>query len=299
LRRAAPLDAGTLASHPLDLDLPAGIPSRVKQLSDRLVAGQTTEYDRVAAVTGYLQTHYRYSLDTPRLPAGHDAVDEFLFVDHVGFCEQFASALAVTLREEKVPARLAVGYSTGEPNSFTGSFTVRAKDAHAWVEVLFPGTGWVPFDASPGFDSEPIAHNPARWFLSDVSASIPIFSHVNLGQSAASLAVVIPALALVLFLGLVVRRRRALSPELRAYLAAQRWLKITGLPIRRVSQTPGEHLAALAISQPDVAAVLRPLVRALEAAVYGRRREPTMARASAIASRALRWRLRGLRSDRR
>ena len=85
-----PLNSNDIAT---DTALPAGVPRRVKDLADQVTAGKATSYDKTVAIADYLRTHYRYSLDTPRLPAGADAVDRFLFVDKVGFCEQFASAL--------------------------------------------------------------------------------------------------------------------------------------------------------------------------------------------------------------
>jgi hypothetical protein len=54
-----------------------------------------------------------------------------------------------------IPARLTTGYTPGEYNPFTGLYEVRASDAHAWVEVYFPGYGWSTFDPTPGFDSTP------------------------------------------------------------------------------------------------------------------------------------------------
>ena len=96
--------------------------------------------------------HTKYTLDIPPLPRGEDAVDRFLFVDRRGFCEQIGTSLVVMLRSLGIPARLAVGYATGERNPFTGLYEVRAKDAHAWAEVYFPGVGWQAFD--------PTAHVP-------------------------------------------------------------------------------------------------------------------------------------------
>ena len=89
------------------------------------------------------------------MPAeGVDAVDDFLFVSQRGFCEQIASALTVMLRSQGVPARLATGYLPGERDRVSGVWKVRASDAHAWVEVWFPETGWEAFD--------PTASVPAR-----------------------------------------------------------------------------------------------------------------------------------------
>jgi hypothetical protein len=65
-----------------------------------------------------------------------------------GYCEYFATAMVTMLRTQGIPARYAVGYSTGE--RVGGTYQVRAMNAHAWVEVYFPDVGWVRFDPTPG-----------------------------------------------------------------------------------------------------------------------------------------------------
>jgi hypothetical protein len=41
------------------------------------------------------------------------------------------------------------GFLPGEYNDLGGDYIVRASDAHSWVEVYFPGNGWVTFDPTP------------------------------------------------------------------------------------------------------------------------------------------------------
>lgn len=298
LRKANPIPSPedrirTNSDLDVDLTLPGGIPLRVKQLADRLTAGQPTEFDKVAAVVSYLRTNYRYSLDAPRLPAGADAVDRFLFVDRVGFCEQFASALAVMLREEGIPARLAVGYSTGDHDAITGAFTVRARDAHAWVEVLFPGVGWVPEDASPGFDPSPAAQQPLRWFLSDFQISLPLSRIGAVAGTPLGLAAVGAVLLLVVVS--LTRRRLRYLPEVRRYRSANRWLGLARLPRRSLSQTPREHLGQLLTISPRSARALEPLARGLEDAVYGDRRAGGPRTTMAVVMAAFRHRFGGWR----
>lgn len=122
------------------------VPERVRQLAAEVTADAPTVYDQVRALEAWMGEHTRYSLDVPELPPEADAVDRFLFEDRVGFCEQIGTSLVVMLRSLGVPARLAVGYAPGERNPFTGLFDVKAKDAHAWAEVYFPGLGWQGFD---------------------------------------------------------------------------------------------------------------------------------------------------------
>jgi hypothetical protein len=57
--------------------------------------------------------------------------------------------MALMLRMNGIPARVATGFSPGALNQETKRYEVRDFDAHSWVEVWFTGIGWVPFDPTP------------------------------------------------------------------------------------------------------------------------------------------------------
>ena len=149
------------------LSVPASTSDRTVELADQLrVAGST--YDTILAYQRWIGWNTRYDLDAP-IPDG-DAVDDFLFVSRLGFCEQIASSLAVMLRTQGIPARLATGYVPGERDRISGVFSVEARDAHAWVEVWFPETGWQPFDPTA---EVPLAGEAARSTVGgDVTAAL-------------------------------------------------------------------------------------------------------------------------------
>jgi hypothetical protein len=48
---------------------------------------------------------------------------------------------------------LVTGFLATEWNEFGSYFTVRQRDAHAWVEVYFPHSGWVTMDPTPAIES--------------------------------------------------------------------------------------------------------------------------------------------------
>ncbi len=73
----------------------------------------------------------------------------FLFTRRNGNCEYFAAAMTVMLRDVGVPARYVGGFLAGEYNDVGGDWIVRSSDAHVWVEVFFPGFGWITFDPTP------------------------------------------------------------------------------------------------------------------------------------------------------
>ena len=128
------------------LEIPASTTQRTIDLATGLrTPGQST-YDTILAYERWLGANTEYDLDAPVPPDGADAVDDFLFESKLGYCEQIASTLTVMLRSQGVPARLATGYVPGERDRVSGVWKVRASDAHAWVEVWFPQTGWQPFD---------------------------------------------------------------------------------------------------------------------------------------------------------
>lgn len=120
--------------------------ARVVELAAELMRDEPTTYDKVRALERWMGRNLEYSLDAPVSRPGRDVVDDFLFLDRVGWCEQIATSLVVMLRSQGIPARLATGFVPGERSPLRGSWTVRERDAHAWAEVYFPGIGWQGFD---------------------------------------------------------------------------------------------------------------------------------------------------------
>ncbi|MCX7755292.1 MAG: DUF4129 domain-containing protein [Anaerolineales bacterium] len=128
------------------LQLPESASGGVRRLAERLTRDQETAYDKVIVITNYLRSEMEYSLEVPSPPQGVDPVDWFLFTWKSGFCNYYASAQVLLLRAAGIPARLAVGYAPGEYQREERVYRVRARDAHAWPEVYFPGIGWVEFE---------------------------------------------------------------------------------------------------------------------------------------------------------
>ncbi|MBW3081012.1 transglutaminaseTgpA domain-containing protein [Bifidobacterium saguinibicoloris] len=101
--------------------------------------------------------HFTYSLDAPDGDgrSNLEVIDAFLDpkTGHAGYCQHYASALAVLGRAMGVPTRVVLGYNAGteEGNARdTAGYTpVRSRQLHAWVEAYLDGVGWVPFDVTP------------------------------------------------------------------------------------------------------------------------------------------------------
>jgi transglutaminase-like putative cysteine protease len=135
-----------------DLQLPGDLPPQITQLARAIVkrADAHTPLEEALAVQQYLTDPTVFSYDaTVPSGAGDDALQDFLFTTHRGFCQQFASSMAVLMRALGVPARVAVGFTPGVYNSGAGAYEVTTQNAHTWVEVEFPGFGWVPFEPTP------------------------------------------------------------------------------------------------------------------------------------------------------
>ena len=129
--------------------VPDSVPDRVAERTDEIAADADTRYETAVAIEAWLEANRQYSLDASH--DGGDVVDQFLFEMDTGYCEYFATSMTVMLRTQGIPARYAVGYSTGQPQG-NDTYLVRGMNAHAWVEVYFPDTGWVRFDPTPGQD---------------------------------------------------------------------------------------------------------------------------------------------------
>ncbi|MGH3779363.1 MAG: transglutaminase-like domain-containing protein, partial [Pseudonocardiaceae bacterium] len=133
-----------------------GVDPRVTQLAAQVTAGSRTAFDATVALQRWFtqpRNGFRYDLQTAPGNSGDELVD-FLFTGRRGYCQQFASALAIMLRTLHVPARVAVGFT---PGTVTGdSRLITTDDAHAWVEAWFPGAGWLPFDPTPLSDGRTV-----------------------------------------------------------------------------------------------------------------------------------------------
>ena len=277
LERVAP------QNNPAYLD-PGSLSPRARQMAVEATKGASNEFDAVMALTGYLQRGYQYTLDLPRVPAGRDPVDWFLFDVKTGYCEQFATAETLMLRSLGIPARLATGYGTGDYDPLLNQAVVREHDAHAWVEVWFSGHGWVPVDPTPGVAPLAATRFPNHWAGGGVARLLP---HLTVGAPAAALGslgvfAVVPlamGIAIVFVLAYAwlrrrVWRRRPKTPPgeselLRLYERLQRRLGRRRAP----PETPLEYQRLM---QSDV---LVDVTKAVNEGVYaGRWPDPTRVR---------------------
>lgn len=125
-----------------------GIDQRVRKLAQQLVQGRGSTFDKVKAIKDYFDTGNGFVYDTQTaVGSDEDALVDFLFDSKTGFCEQFASSMAILLRAVDIPSRVAMGYTAGFQSG--GYRSITTQNAHAWVEVFFPRLGWIMFDPTP------------------------------------------------------------------------------------------------------------------------------------------------------
>ena len=126
----------------------SGIDPRIPRLASEITRSAKTEYDKATVIESYLRTRFGYTLQLPQTQV-QDPIANFLFERKQGHCEYFASSMAVMLRTLGIPSRIVNGFRSDEFNEISGSYIVRAKHAHSWVEAYFPGYGWQTFDPTP------------------------------------------------------------------------------------------------------------------------------------------------------
>ncbi len=134
------------------LKLPQDVPARVLALARDLTAIEPTPSDRARALEGYLRA-IPYTLDLPAPPSERDVVDYFLFDLKKGYCDYTSSAMVVLARAAGLPARVVVGYTSGNYDEDNARYIVSEANAHAWAEVYFPEYGWVEFEPTGAFPS--------------------------------------------------------------------------------------------------------------------------------------------------
>ncbi|HEX2329939.1 MAG TPA: DUF3488 and transglutaminase-like domain-containing protein [Candidatus Angelobacter sp.] len=121
---------------------------RIAGLAEEVTAKSRSNFAKAKAIESYLRQNFGYTLQLPG-NRPRDPLAYFLFERKKGHCEYFASSMTIMLRVIGIPARVVNGFRGGEYNDLTGSYIVRQKDAHSWVEAYFPEAGWVTFDPTP------------------------------------------------------------------------------------------------------------------------------------------------------
>ncbi|MCU4846618.1 transglutaminase TgpA family protein [Bacillus thuringiensis] len=160
--------------------LPKSLPQRVKDLAVNLTNDKDNRYDKVLAIENYFTDNsFTYESTNVLFPAkSQDYVDQFLFDTKSGYCNNFSTSMIVLLRSAGIPARWVKGYTEGTLDNTLASaegedvYTITNDNAHSWVEVYFPGYGWIPFEPTKGFT------NPYN-FINNTPAPISQNSEAN------------------------------------------------------------------------------------------------------------------------
>lgn len=165
------------------IQLPESLPQRVRELAFEITAEYTNWYDKAKAIEQFFRNgDFVYETTDVAVPGPNDDyVDQFLFETKKGYCDNFSTAMVVLLRAVGIPARWAKGYAPGnyigmiDPENIL--YEVTNNEAHSWVEVYFPGIGWVPFEPTIGFA------NPTNFVYDESDDSEDSESSTNPGEN--------------------------------------------------------------------------------------------------------------------
>lgn len=140
----------------------------ITALADSVLGPSSDPYHAAVSLVSWFRERFTYTRALPPTPA-EATLEHFLLRRRAGHCEYFATAMALLLRTRGIPTRLVTGFLGGQWSEIGGYLAVTQNEAHAWVEVWFPGFGWVPFDptppATPWVASDGSWLWPGRFFL--------------------------------------------------------------------------------------------------------------------------------------
>ncbi len=173
--RNAPPSTGKVEE--LFTDFPADIPPIVRELAASVTQGKTTRFDKAVALQDWFRSTGGFEYSLRRAPAGNgsDALVAFLTEGpdgRTGYCEQFASAMALMARVLGIPSRVAIGFLTPDsigPNTWMYS----SDDMHAWPELYFQGSGWVRFEPTPARRASGVPSYTVNGLPDDLDPSDP------------------------------------------------------------------------------------------------------------------------------
>ena len=165
LRTAEPLNKDNpLRTQFTNTPRDAVVDTKVAELTN----GATTDYDKVRALYNYFSKDNGFSYSLSTQSAGNSSDIAAFLQNKVGYCQQYAAALAWMARVAGVPARVAFGFTRGSQDG--GSWLITNRNAHAWTEVYLQGFGWIPFDATPAAS---VPGSTRSDYAPDIDAPVP------------------------------------------------------------------------------------------------------------------------------
>ncbi len=296
-------DPAPLAPTVLDADIraaglavPAGLPPAVADTAAEVVGAERDPYRKTQLLLRHFQAGgYTYSLSPPG-GSGHP-LDVFL-TTKVGYCEHFASAMALMLRTVGVPARMVVGYLGGAYNPNGDYYLVSQRSAHAWVEA-YVGGGWLRLDPTPA-DQGPASTNAQgrvgsatllmdalrhKWDTMvlgyDLGTQLRMFTSLSgsLGSAlrwrpgAVDIAVITVLAATLSVAGVMLRRSGPADPVLALYAGLHRRLRRRGLT-RDPAEGPRDFALRASTELPASADTIGRVTDGYVRLRYGGRRLP-------------------------
>jgi hypothetical protein len=274
-----------------DLQIPDALRARFRAqalaiLSEAKLTNTSDPYTIVKQFEIYLGQHYQYTL-TPSAPKnGEDPLLDFLFHQHAGYCVYFSGAMVMLCRSIGLPARMAVGFATGDidplssqPDAAHVTYRVTADQAHAWVEVFLPHYGWYTADPTAGSTVASTFWGKSWDVLSEdltvIKTSMQQVAHLLRTQRTTQYVLLLCALALVA--GVLTHRfwqrrrlpalpRSEISTEeaaaavIAAYGHLSRWLRLRGAPKQR-GYTALEFLTTLRRGESEMTPLVEELSR--------------------------------------
>ena len=158
---AAPSPAAS-KTEDADLAVPASVSPAVRRLTANVTAKATNPYQDALAIQAFFTQGSRFTYSTDiKADNSPNALADFLLHTRAGFCQQFATGMAVMARLSGIPSRVAVGFTRGTKQK-DGTWVVTTHDAHAWPELYFQGYGWLPFEPTPRADGQAVTPGYAK-----------------------------------------------------------------------------------------------------------------------------------------
>ncbi|MDR2713721.1 MAG: transglutaminase-like domain-containing protein [Clostridiales bacterium] len=129
--------------------IPESLSSNITQndifeLTREITEGASSPYEEALLLEKWLKDNCAYTLTPAELPEDKDPVCHFLETRE-GYCKYYATAMAMMARTIGIPSRYITGYAL-RPLNGLDTYEATEATAHAWVELHFPGVGWLPFD---------------------------------------------------------------------------------------------------------------------------------------------------------